>query len=114
MSCSIKNNTDYPPLTEGKIVLQGESGKWDENSVHTLSIVQADRQAAVESLKAQQAAARLIVGIDQFADIDLAVALPRGKRDLALFSCGIGQGRPPPILRAGVSRGQSPSGWACP
>ncbi len=33
----------YPALSEGRVVLQGDSGKWDENDVHTFSVVQANK-----------------------------------------------------------------------
>jgi hypothetical protein len=44
LACALKNKTGYPALTQGGIVLQGDPGRWDENSVHTLSVVRADRE----------------------------------------------------------------------
>jgi hypothetical protein len=41
--CSKKKENEYPPMTHGRIVLQGDSGKWDENAIHTLSVVLVDR-----------------------------------------------------------------------
>ncbi len=32
----------YPELSEHKVIIQGDSGKWDANKVHTLSVVEAD------------------------------------------------------------------------
>ena len=46
MMCSAvryAQEANYPPLSECKIVLQGDSGKWDYNKVHTLSVVKADK-----------------------------------------------------------------------
>ncbi len=33
----------YPELSESRVVMVGDSGRWDANKVHTLSVVQANR-----------------------------------------------------------------------
>lgn len=33
----------YPKLTDDKVVITGDEGKWDMNKVHTLSVVEADK-----------------------------------------------------------------------
>jgi hypothetical protein len=33
----------YPKLSEGKVVLEGDSGKWDYNHAHTFSVVEANK-----------------------------------------------------------------------
>ncbi len=33
----------YPPITKSIVVLEGDSGKWDYNKVHTLSVVKANK-----------------------------------------------------------------------
>lgn len=33
----------YPALTESKLVFQGDKGKWDDNKVHTIFIVEANK-----------------------------------------------------------------------
>jgi hypothetical protein len=45
MLCSISQYAQvskYPMLSESKVVLEGDSGKWDYNKVHTLSVVEAN------------------------------------------------------------------------
>lgn len=37
------NGGGYPSLTESRVIIQGDSGTWDANHIHTLSIVKADR-----------------------------------------------------------------------
>ncbi|MEW5842638.1 MAG: hypothetical protein AB1775_05195 [Bacteroidota bacterium] len=34
----------YPTLSESKIIVEGDSGKWDQNKVHTLSVVVANKE----------------------------------------------------------------------
>jgi len=44
--CSIAQyaqTNKYPALTESKLVFQGDKGKWDDNKVHTLSVVEANK-----------------------------------------------------------------------
>jgi hypothetical protein len=41
MFCARNEKVEYPRLAPGQIVLQGDRGRWDENSVHTLSVVLA-------------------------------------------------------------------------
>jgi hypothetical protein len=41
--CSKNEKHEYPRLARGQIVLQGDQGQWDENSVHTLSVVLANQ-----------------------------------------------------------------------
>lgn len=33
----------YPPISESQVILQGDSGKWDYNKAHTLSVVEANK-----------------------------------------------------------------------
>lgn len=35
--------TKYPAITKSQVILEGDSGKWDYNKVHTLSVVEADK-----------------------------------------------------------------------
>lgn len=34
----------YPKLSESRVIIEGDSGKWDQNKVHTLSVVEANRE----------------------------------------------------------------------
>ncbi|MHB8581030.1 MAG: hypothetical protein ACYDA4_14395 [Ignavibacteriaceae bacterium] len=34
---------NYPSLSESKVVIEGDSGKWDSSKVHTLSVVEANK-----------------------------------------------------------------------
>lgn len=34
---------EYPAITKSKVILQGDSGSWDYNKVHTLSVVEANK-----------------------------------------------------------------------
>ena len=40
---SFAQGTKYPVFSQGKVILQGDSGKWDENDVHTFSVVKANK-----------------------------------------------------------------------
>jgi hypothetical protein len=33
----------YPSLSKERVILEGDSGKWDENKIHTLSVVEANK-----------------------------------------------------------------------
>lgn len=35
--------TKYPEITNRRVILEGDSGKWDYNKVHTLSVVEVDK-----------------------------------------------------------------------
>lgn len=34
----------YPKLSESQVIIEGDSGKWDQNKVHTLSVIDANRE----------------------------------------------------------------------
>ena len=36
-------NIEYPTLSKSQVILTGDSGKWDYNKVHTLSVVEANK-----------------------------------------------------------------------
>jgi len=42
-SITFAGNEQYPKLSEGTVVIRGDSGKWDYNKAHTLSVVEANK-----------------------------------------------------------------------
>jgi hypothetical protein len=43
VSCSRLDKGPYPKLEESQVILEGKPAEWDENNVHTLSIVEANQ-----------------------------------------------------------------------
>ncbi len=43
MSTQYTQQKKYPALSESKVIIKGDNGKWDANKVHTLSVVEADK-----------------------------------------------------------------------
>ncbi len=43
MSTSVSQKNGYPKITESKVIISGTPGTWDENKVHTLSVVEANK-----------------------------------------------------------------------
>jgi hypothetical protein len=43
VSGNIYAQPDFPSLTESQLIIKGDPGKWDDNKVHTLSVVEADK-----------------------------------------------------------------------
>jgi hypothetical protein len=40
---NILAQSNFPALSESKVIIQGDKGKWDENKAHTLSVVEVNK-----------------------------------------------------------------------